>query len=398
MLKFTENNYIAEGGSFSVPMVAGTINAMRFVANIDTSIGQGPLQVFTDQVVFSINTPLDRPTWQDQEYPLQTLSVIGYGAKAQNSTVLVNGDIWYRAVDGIRSFQVARRDFGTWVNTPMSREMDELLLADDQNLLRFGSAVLFDNRLLMTCMPQRKHDHGVFHKGLIALDFNPVSSVRGRLPLAYDGLWTGLRVLQILKGTINGVERCFIFSLNTSNKIELWELSTAAKFDSVDNAIPWSFTTRSFGFNRGGWELLRLDGGDIWLDELNGTASFNVDYRPDQYPFWLDWHTFSKCATTACAVQSTGACITLAEPKPQYRPRARLPAPSDDCEEATSKPYRQGYEFQALVQVTGYCRIKKMRLLARPQVEAFAAGCAPDDTCTSQTGCDTNPYTYTAVP
>lgn len=399
VLKFTENLFIAEGGSFVVPMLAGTINAMRFVANLDTSLGQGPLQVFTDQVVFSINTPLDRPTWQDQEYPLQTLSVIGYGSKSQNSTVLVNGDIWYRAFDGIRSFQVARRDFGTWVNTPMSREIDNILRDDDQNLLRYSSAVLFDNRLLLTATPQRDMVHGTYHKGLIALDFNPISSMRGRANPAYDGLWTGLNILQILKGTINGIERCFAFCLSAEDKIELWELSRNDKFDSKDNAIVWQFDTRSFGFNRGGWNLLKLEGGDLWIDELNGTTTFSIDFRPDQYPLWIDWgSSFSKCATTDCVVMSTGACPAPAEPRQQYRPRIQLPVPTDECEAATSKPYRQGFEFQARLTITGYCRIKKLRLLARTQVEAMYNGCPQSDTCTTQTGCEDNPYTYTTLP
>ena len=112
----------------SVPINAGTINALRPVAQVDTSTGQGPTQVFTTSGVFSLNAPTERSAWATVNFPLGTVSMVQAGSLSDRATVNVNGDIWFRALDGIRSFMVARRDFSSsWVNAPMSRELSRVI-------------------------------------------------------------------------------------------------------------------------------------------------------------------------------------------------------------------------------------------------------------------------------
>lgn len=210
VLKFTENDYIAEGGEFSLPMSAGNITAMQFTATPNTALGQGELLIFTPDAVFSNTAPVDRDAWKNLVQPIQTITLINNGAQSQNSTALVNGDVFMRSRDGIRSVIQAVRYFQQWGNTPLSNELARVLPKDDPTLLKYVSAVEFDNRLLMTCQPVPL-TNGCYFTGVASLDFEPVTSMGDKLPPAYDGVWTGRQVYQLVKGRFGGVERCFAF-------------------------------------------------------------------------------------------------------------------------------------------------------------------------------------------
>ena len=161
-----ENDFIRGGGLFTVPSNDGEIRAMRFLANLDQSLGQGPLQVWTVNTVFSCNVPVDRLAWQTLTNPILTESPYpNNGGQAQDSVQLVNGDAVFRSIDGIRSLILGRRDFSTWGNVPCSFEVHDILDADNSALLIYGSSTVFDNyAYLITTTPtqiaQRRHPHG----------------------------------------------------------------------------------------------------------------------------------------------------------------------------------------------------------------------------------------------
>lgn len=408
ILSFTENDLINGGGAFGVPVSGGHIRAMQAVAQIDTSTGQGPLQVFTTNGVFSVLAPTDRAQWLNVNYPIETVSLTGAGALSANAATLVNGDVWFRSFDGIRSFIVARRDFGGWGNTPMSTPMEEVLVKDTENLLYYGSSVLFDNRLLMTCSPHQVFGHGVIHRGLIALDFHRLSGIPAanqagifvNPPPAYDGLWTGLQILQVVSGDFGGTTRAFAFTLSVSNTIQIWEITKNSPFDyqsdgTSRNLIQWSLTGASYGFSDGGTSQKKLETGDLWVDKVWGRVTFTLEYRPDQSPSWQRWtHDWQICARDH-QCDGTYTCSNPPVFREQYRPRMQFPVPTETCEAITGKPFRYGYEFQPRLTITGACRIKKMRLRCIPTAEDVAGACQPDvETCVDATDCDFNPFSY----
>jgi hypothetical protein len=47
VLKFTENDYLNEGGAFATPTNAGPITALTVMSALDTAVGEGDLIVFT---------------------------------------------------------------------------------------------------------------------------------------------------------------------------------------------------------------------------------------------------------------------------------------------------------------------------------------------------------------
>ncbi len=412
VLYFTENDVINGGGSFSVPINAGLITAFRPIAQIDTSMGQGPTAVFTTNAIFSLNLPTDRATWATVNFPIGTVSNVANGMTSDRCTPNVNGDIWGRAPDGWRSFLVARRDFqSAWVNAPLSQEVSRAIDGDDENLLGYMSGVYFDNRLLGTTRPYRKWGHGISHLGFVNLDFQPVASLSERSPLpTWLGNSTGLRVLQVITGNIRGVQRCFVFALNVDNKIELWEVSKKAIADSdgtQDVPIQWSFETAAFSFQSPGGagpdpstlpgrELWSLDGGRLFVDEISSDVSFTAYWRPDQDPCWHLWHSWSVCADVSpCPLPEDCSCPGVA----QYRKPFRLPAPRvPECDSSNDKPYHIGREFQVRFEIAGRCRVKMLELVAHAQQEDVSGICAANEDCTTVKCLPPDDYAYLIEP
>jgi len=369
ILKMTENTYIAEGGAFSVPVSAGNITGLKPIANINTALGQGELIVFTEGAVFATLVPQDRAQWKNTTQPLQRMIQLAQGCFSQSSIVNVNEDLFYRANDGIRSLAFSVRNSGQWGNTPISNEMERILPNDAQAFLHYASGVNFDNRLLMTCVPGVTRNHGNYFKALAALDFDLITSMGEKSPPAWEGIWTGLNFLKIVTVKHNGIERCFGYVLNSEAKIEIWELTKDAYHDyngSEDVRIQWSIEYRSMDF-RNKFDLKQLFSGDLFFDQLRDTVDFDVDFRPDSYPCWIDWDNWTECSKNSMCADEFGTCVTLPNYQEQYRPMRQLVQPTDAFDPILKTQYRKGYEFQVRLTVVGRCRAKQLRINAYEQ-------------------------------
>lgn len=402
VLQTTENTFLSGGGAFALPLTAGKINAMIGLATVDTSLGQGPLQVFSANSAFSVQVPFERTQWAEAQFPLMTISLTGYGALSQYSAVSVNGDIWMRSFDGLRSFRIGRRDLASeWVNAAQSVEVEKVLMMDTQTLLDKTSAVIFDNRYLVTCSPHVVRGRGTAFRGLIALDFNNISSLVQRSSPAYDGLWTGLEILKVLKGTFNGAERCFVFALDEESKICLYELMTdgQGRFDNngdSDVAIESVLESRSMSFADGGNALKRLFCADLFLDRLlgpgDGTLEWEAKYRSDENTNWEAWHTWTMCAPAKdCRVDD---CPEFADVFPGYRTYLRLPQPRDECNAVTKRQTRSGYEFSLRFKWSGYVQLNRAIVWAQPAPETVVSACPTSEDCVLLSGCEEKWFTY----
>jgi hypothetical protein len=299
--------------------------------------------------------------WQDLQSPILTQSLIGNGAMGQNSTILVNSDIMYRSSEGIGSLILARREFSTWGNVPISAEVQAQIDPDSLSLLRFGSAITWDNRMLMTSSPVLD-SAGVYHKSLSVINFDPISSLRGKQPSVYDGMWTGLNILQLIKGIFRGVPRAYALTYNiATSELEVYELtkSNDVEKDNDETDIVMEFHSASI-FNLpdndpNSRQLKRLLDGEVYVDQIPAgtTASFQAFYRPDQWPCWIPWHQWTECA----GKESTNL-------KPQFRPRMGLGQPDpDQCDPSTNRPFREAYTFQFRLVFTN-CRFLGARFKA----------------------------------
>ncbi len=367
ILKFTENTFLAGGGAFVAP---GEITAMAFVSSLDTSTGQGPLMVFTDSAVLSVNAPTSREAWAVIQNPILTTSLIANGATSFYGTLpTVNGDIFYRALDGLRSFFVARREFGNWGNTPISSEIENLLINDGPELLKFQSAIMFDNRLLFTGR-SRPDRYGASWQGIGALDFDNLTSMLEKSAPVYDGTWTGVDTVWLFTGKYGRTQRAFIAAINSDGENELWEISKNHQFENGTGRIKWSMVSRAFSF-KSPLEMLRLENLEIFPDKVMGRASTTVRFRPDEYPCWSDWKAQSVCYNWRKCTPFTNCAMPIPF-QGGYKTRLPFGQPPDTDETNDGKPMRLGYVHQIEVVNEGYFEVKMIRLVAvQPDEEVY---------------------------
>lgn len=359
VLEVTQNAFLLGGGVFRIPSAGEQIQAIKQIPTLDTTLDGGPIAVLTPNIVFSCQSPVDRLTWQDLTNPILSVSMIDAGAEGQDSTQCANSDLLFRSPSGSRSLILARRDFATWGNVPISQEIRDILNADNKQLLTYGSAVSFDNRKLETANPIQS-SLGVYHTKITALNFDPISGLSGKAPSVYDGIWQDLNVLKLVKGLFQGVERAFAFCLNsTLDTVELWEILPSADPATQDSSGPVTlefdcpviFREPDLKQRR----FKRLTNGEIFVDKLVGVVNFQVFYRPDDYPSWIPWLAWSEEAKLDDPDAS----------KPQFRPRMGLGEPSGTpCDSVTNRPFREGYYFQIKVIITGHCQFKGGRFMS----------------------------------
>lgn len=385
VLKMTENDFLAGGGSFRLPGTGDIITAMTFPAAMDTSLGQGPLEIFTAFTGFSNNSPADRASWSVLTFPIQTENLKGRGALGQNSTIDVNSDTFFRSSIGIGSLILARRDFvnNSWGNKPISNEMQRIFSGDDQNLLSHGSSADFDNRFLTTCSPHQVAQ-GVVHIGLGSMNMDLLSSLRGDVPPSWEGAWTGLNVLQTVTGRVNGSIRTLAFTLNINTRtIELYESLQESTTHYLDNDVTpiLSVFETPVAFNKdvkGLTQLVKLASGKLYLSELKGNVHVKVLFRPDFYPCWTTWREFDLCSTVGTGNRKSG-----------YKMPIQLGEPSiKECQTENNRPLNYGYFFQFRFEITGAFKFNGFfpKAVAIPTPDESVVGCS--ETECQEIACD----------
>lgn len=372
IIDFTETTYLAEGGRFRVPH---DITALKVAPVLDTSLGQGPVQIHTKAGVYTLNLPVDRVRWKDLTEPIQTVALMDYGASSQYGAVVVNGDVFFRSPVGLNSLIMARRDFATWGNTPISREMERILRDDDPQFLQYGSATLFENLLLFTVNPLPfRSGRAAYWQGLGVLDFDLISSMGQKSAPVYAGVWNGVNVMQITKGIFSGKERCFLFTRNVDGENEFWEVDPKSRFDNDCGRIKWVIESRAMDFQQP-YQYHSLESAELWVDQVEGQVDFSLQFRPDQSPCWLDWGTQEACAKAVSCAVAEGQCLDFTTLRPGFRTRLGFAAPPDTCEDFDNKPARNGYVHEMRLEGEGHARVKALLVKAKPEMEPAHALC-----------------------
>jgi len=322
LLRFTETTYLNEGGSFQIPSQMGSIRGMTFQPISDTATGQGDLLVFGEKGAASFAVANPRDQWKNLS-GFQRVTLDNIGLVADRTLVTVNNDLFFRSIDGLRTYRHARAQVDGYNMTPISSEMDSVLDFDTEGLLGESSAVYFDNRLLFTVSPRENYANigdepiklrPISHQGIGVLDFNSMGTAANKRAAVFDGVWTGVDTLQLVTGVTRRLPRCFVFAYDTdSNSNLLWENYPWALFDfplgASSRKIKCAIETRSFDFETP-FNLKKLDRGDLWIAELAGETMVNAYWRPDENPCWFSWHTFNTCSEVETC--TTGVATTTA--------------------------------------------------------------------------------------
>lgn len=396
IVHFTEHYFLAEGGALTVIAELGKIRGLSFLPVQDTGAGQGDLVAFCERGATSFAVSLPRNEWKTTS-GFQKILFLNIGT-VSDSICPVNGDLYFRSLDGngIRSYRNARAEFDGAGQTPISSEVDPILLRDTDfllvkdkaiqsgalNILGLGvNLVYFDNRLLMTCLPEAVGtgtNSRVVFNGIIALDFKSSSGNFGKSSAVYDGVWTGLKTLALASGEFTGRRRAFAMCLH-NNVDQIWEITKDDEFDSPNGGranIVCSVTTKNFNFESPA-ELKKLIRADLWFDLISGGPISALDivlyYRPDSSPEYIQWQTWNRCFTTEYTAGIP--TIDLITPYAKgYAPQLRAPTPPNTANEITGAPDNLGYDFGLKVKWTGQGRLNRLLVHALKLVEKVSGG------------------------
>jgi hypothetical protein len=379
VLNVTENPLCAGGDGFTVPDNSGNIRALKHGANLDTALGQGRLFIFTRKAIYALSVPVTRTDWiaaDTDNQPLQTVVQLVNGAVNDRSITPANGDLFYQSLEpGIRSLISAIRYFNSWGNKETSANENRVLQFVDRSLMRFGSGVVFDNRLLQATLPKMS-PRGAVNQAILPMDFLPISSFGSEASPNWEGMYEGLDFLQLFVGDFGGLERWFgLVVSRIDSSIQLWELTKHLRSDfngvvseanpEGESRITWLIETPSFTWNKE-FNLKKLTGGELWIDKLYGEVLFKMEWRPDGDPCWYFWHEWKECSARNCDEDTQAICsYPPAEFGPSYRSMMNLPKPPMHCASVGKRPANIGYQFQTRLTVKGYCRIRGIILKAQ---------------------------------
>lgn len=371
ILAVTENPLAAAGDDFNLRLSEGPIRAIAHSSAIDAALGEGQLFLFTRKEVIHLAVPLSRDDWTSSTDPALKVVQNKYGTPADRSVVNVNGDLFYVTMEpGVRTLAMAVRYFNQWANTSISRNMNRVVPFQDRGLLRFSSGILFDNRLYETCLPFQAGDVGVAHSALQVLDFDLVSSFQDQLqgaPIpAWEGINTGLDILQVFSGDFGGFDRAFAVVLSRVNgTIQLWELTNGDKMENGENRVTWTIEFPALDWNDC-FQFKELQGGYLWMDRITGKVDVLVEYRSDDDACWHYWTEFHKCyARNSCEDLVNPICYPTTPYGEGNNKPITLPHPNrKECASNTLRPACYGFSFQVRLTFQGFARFRGMMLFA----------------------------------
>lgn len=378
ILNVTENPLAIGGDGFQVPAQSGNITALFYTANLDSTLGQGPLYISTRKNIYSLVVPVSRTDWiasNNNNQPVQTVAQFKYGTVGDRCVTHVNGDVFYQSLEpSIRSLFVSVKYFQQWGNVQISNNENRVLAFNNRGLMRTATGIEFDNRMLQAILPVDT-PCGVAFQGIAPLDFDLVSTLQEKRPPAWEGMLEGLDILQLLEGDFGGRQRAFAIIRSRPDQggdggIWIWELTDFAKVDKTEpdgNRVNWYFETPAWTFEEE-FQLKRLDGGEIWVDKVSGTLEMVVDYRQDEDPCWKEWFRTEFCAAkSSCESVANPVCYPIDTFCGGYKFPITLPKPPvPSCAPMNKRPSDIGYQFQVRVSIKGFCRVRGLLFFALP--------------------------------
>jgi hypothetical protein len=404
---FTEITYWAEGGAFSTPSTMGNITAMKVMPYIGANLrGQGELVVLTENGAFSMDVGLPRITWNTTQ--VQRISLLGRGCTSPY-VALANSELWFRSHDGWAFYSNSQSEFGRYFSMrKLSREVNKWVSKDTPWLRQFASTMFFDNYLISTVAPETKRTDAEglhrYHRGMVVLDLDNASSPSPDADLSFrwNGVWAGVRPTQCLSAQINNEKRGFIWSFDQDNQNRLYEITTNFQDDyGPQGTVPIKsfFVTGRYDFGRSQvtnkFQRKKITGGEMWMSEIPGVVSSQVEYRSDSTPCWSELKIPTTYGCDPCSPQ-VEACTPLRGGS-RYK-RYKFTTPDNTiCNDIAGIPAVEGSEFQLKVNLEGTATVDRVRIMAniKDGAQNTVGDCPEDDEeCSRFLCCQERYYDY----
>lgn len=419
VINFTERKILQQSGDLSPSFVIGNPKFLEFIPQQDTATGVGTLLVGGETGVTSIFAEKPRTSWADG---ITRVVLFNVGATGHRSPVQINGDIWWRSTNGMRSYRQARGQVAKLAQIPLSTELDPFFNQDTPAFLPWVSSTYFDNRLLCTLSPRCLNGR-IYFQGLGIADYNILSSFGETITKpAWDGVWTGVNIYEIRTGG----GRCFAPSIDPLGRNCLYEVTldnqrlvADREIDGKLRPVECQLVSGAYVGNRAQGSSIttvqtgmsqvpkRLHGGMFSVRNVRERVDVHVDYRKDGEQCFQPWDSFSFCANnTLCSVAPDLAktpCPQLVA-NPQYRIPVLLKQP-DAQHQVTDDPpigagsmgsgMTYGFEFQSRFRWTGNLQLRAFTMDFISGFERLTSGCFPTEDCSTSMVCCEDLFEFT---
>lgn len=403
LLLFTEQQYWAEGGAFSIAANLGNVNGLYAMPFLDTGTAQNELVAMCDNGFTSFDFSRPRETWIDSQ--VQKISMIGQGLASSHGYAGLNGDVFYRRTDGIGSYRNARVEYSqSWSQTPISRAVDSWIKTDRSDLLQFIPMVSWQNMVFCGCSPLVEpptnpcFGYHYYSRGFVVFDAQSMSTTGRDGAPVWHGMWTGIRPWGMISGQINTADRCFMFSFDRDGKNRLYECTLEDGDDVYGTTLRKKYSrydTASLGAVEGRTSFFQpklLSGGMVEFSNIRNATSFTVSYRPDGSPCFLPLDV----GTPGCDCPTIGECSPNSQPA--WARKFLQAAPDGVCVPGTPVSAKGFYHVQMRVEIEGSMQVERMNIAmdvqeAKRVAECMGNNCQQIDCCPSA-----NDYTYHIAP
>lgn len=370
---YREGKYIGSTGAFTFP---SDVTALVEVS----SVGSPFMLVFTADAGFTILTnQRNRDLWDStpdfiyKAFP--TVGCVGHRAWTHH-----NGKLWWFSSQGLVNVDTASQandqsEF-PFIDTPMSHS--KKYLSDDLSGVTLGS---MENYLLVS-VPYADN----YNRHTWVLDSSIMGSTeemsQGK---GWQGVWTGLRPVEWIIGTIDSDTRAFVLSKDRDGYNRVWE---AFKAERRDNGCPfwWGFETRGYGLKNRQRSLFRY--ADFALSEIQGEKFFiKASYAGTMRGRYKQILNRSINATRG-SIRSDLEIRRDSEVfayKTQSRfdrsedAKAIVRDPLSSCSVESDRLEVEDHSFQLCVSCLGPGAIRYIRVFGQAQEEGRSGKCTPDD-------------------
>ena len=372
---YREGKYIGDTGAFIFP---GDITAIVDVSNV----GNPVMIVFTVDAGFTIQTNVrNRDLWNItpdfiyQAFP--NVGCVGHRAWAHH-----NGKLWWFSSQGLvnidTAVQVTDRSEFPFIDTPMA--FSKKFLSSDLSGVAMGSV---ENYLMVSVPYSDKYNRHTW-----VLDSSIMGSTeelaQGK---GWQGVWTGLRPIDWIIGTINDESRAFVLSRDRDGYNRVWE---SFKADRRDNGCPfwWGFETRGYGLKNRQRSLFRY--ADFALSEIQGEEFFmKVQYAGSMRGRYKE--ILNRKINVARGSIRHDLEIDMGSTEVfAYKPQSRFDRTEDakgvnrdslsSCNVESDRLEIEDQSFQLCVSCLGPGAVRYIRAFGQPQEEKRSGKCLPNDT------------------
>lgn len=277
-----------------------TITAMGFIQQNDKSTGIGPLFVATKDSVYYYRADLPRTDWESVDFG--SVLLFNAGIAGPRAVTNVNSDLIFLSGEGyLHALSTSRNDSERWGNVPISREVENYLKFQEEELKEFAFIGYYGNRVYIGANPYRVNaldtnerlTTDYVHGGMVVLSMDNLSSLRGKAPPAWEGLWTGVAAMDFVNVDTQGYVIGKTGGINGVYMID--ETMTVDIVQGVKRPIQSYVYTREYQFKS---PLLdkTVNAMMFPLHDLKGKVDVQVEYRPSHSKNFAKFGSFEHCA------------------------------------------------------------------------------------------------------